>query len=338
MDYGRDIKALDDGTFLCYYRYCKNIYMDSLFTRLRLIRIDANGNTLWDNYYYQDIGYDDQDALQLLVLSDSAFLLSGEAYFESVPGTGQWWRHPFGVKVADNGDEIWELIWNEPGYIGGYWGRVVEDAQGNYYSASCIGGNVKTSCFYKLSNDGQPLFHAEQLPTSFFSSNNRIINFFDDSTLFLGGLAYYTSDSSHKLVFKSDIAGNLLMVDTLLPNEQYFYSSIHTHDDKILITGFGDFVPNTTWNAMLYKLNSDLEYDSIYTQPFTYDSLCPEPIVSKTIPIDCTILSEEDKPKQDRNDCSLNIYPNPASDNVHIELPQCYIRETSTKQYRLNPT
>ncbi|MBN1198242.1 MAG: hypothetical protein JXA23_02740, partial [Bacteroidales bacterium] len=34
------------------------------------------------------------------------------------------------------------------------------------------------------------------------------------------------------------------------------------------------------------KVNSDLEYDSIYTQPFTYDSLCPHPIISTPVELD----------------------------------------------------
>jgi hypothetical protein len=68
------------------------------------------------------------------------------------------------------------------------------------------------------------------------------------------------------------------------------------------------------------KFNSDLEYDSIYTRPYTYDSLCPGTIVSDTIQLDCDIVVNLDEPLlQPEN--NLLLFPNPASSRVSIKLP-----------------
>ncbi|MEI6750869.1 MAG: T9SS type A sorting domain-containing protein, partial [Bacteroidota bacterium] len=100
--------------------------------------------------------------------------------------------------------------------------------------------------------------------------------------------------------------------------------SIITFDGKILINGGkagnGDWPP---YYVGLYKFNSNLEYDSVYTMPRTYDSLCPHPIVSDTIPMpdNCIYVSLPEEPKVGELQ-PLKMYPNPASDYVSIELPE----------------
>jgi hypothetical protein len=79
----------------------------------------------------------------------------------------------------------------------------------------------------------------------------------------------------------------------------------------------------------LFKLNSNLEYDSIYTTPFTYDSLCPHPIVSDTIPLDdCQVVVVGlDDAEKNPEKAKLYIYPNPAGGEVTIEMPQYLVRK-----------
>jgi hypothetical protein len=73
----------------------------------------------------------------------------------------------------------------------------------------------------------------------------------------------------------------------------------------------------------LYKFNSNLAYDSVYTMPRIYDSLCLHPIVSDTIPMpdNCIYVSLPEEPKVGEIQ-PLKLYPNPASDYVSIELPE----------------
>ena len=83
--------------------------------------------------------------------------------------------------------------------------------------------------------------------------------------------------------------------------------------------------------AALYKFNTNLEYDSIYTMPRTYDSLCPHPIVSDTIPMpgNCITVGLPEAPKAGQN-LQLKIYPNPAREYVTIEVPEYSVKVTTT--------
>ena len=75
------------------------------------------------------------------------------------------------------------------------------------------------------------------------------------------------------------------------------------------------------WTTYAWKLNSDLEYDTLYTHPFVYDSLCPHPIASDTILLDCVVVGINE-PFENPQTGRLKVYPNPASDILHLEIPQ----------------
>ena len=73
------------------------------------------------------------------------------------------------------------------------------------------------------------------------------------------------------------------------------YDATVTFDNKIVFVVTSPYTNAATWDILMYKLNSDLEWDSVYTQPFVYDYLCPDPIVSDTIPMDCDIITDVEK-------------------------------------------
>jgi len=86
---------------------------------------------------------------------------------------------------------------------------------------------------------------------------------------------------------------------------------------------------STLSQSCAYKLTPNLDYDSVYTTPFTYDSLCPHPIVSDTIPLDdcqVVIVGLDDAVKNPEK-TKLHIYPNPAGEEITIELPQYLVRQ-----------
>lgn len=80
-----------------------------------------------------------------------------------------------------------------------------------------------------------------------------------------------------------------------------------------------------------YKLNSDFDFDSIYTHQYTYDSLCPHPIVSDTIDPNCNLIVGIDNPKQGKSSSVLKVYPNPATDHVIVEFPTVLVLNGSER-------
>jgi hypothetical protein len=78
---------------------------------------------------------------------------------------------------------------------------------------------------------------------------------------------------------------------------------------------------NDQFDAYLFKLNQQLESDTLYTQLFNYDSLCPYQIVSDTIVQDnCGLIVGDREIKEETTLTDiLHVFPNPAGDYCIIE-------------------
>jgi hypothetical protein len=129
-------------------------------------------------------------------------------------------------------------------------------------------------------------------------------------------------------LIKSDSLGNPIYVKPLMINSICsFDGSEITYNNKIILTG--RVLNNGIYHTYAFKLTSDLEYDSVYTRPFTYDSLCPHPIVSDTVPLDdCeVVIVGLDDAEQHPEKTRLHIYPNPAAEQVNIVMPQYLVRQ-----------
>jgi hypothetical protein len=78
---------------------------------------------------------------------------------------------------------------------------------------------------------------------------------------------------------------------------------------------------------VLYKFNSNLDYDSVYTRHFTYDSLCPDTIVSHTFNPNCDELVGLKEPLTNLT-TALKVFPNPATQIITVEFPKYIVVKT----------
>jgi hypothetical protein len=112
--------------------------------------------------------------------------------------------------------------------------------------------------------------------------------------------------------------------------EDYYESILQKTYDGKLVYGSNTY-QNGQFNCFLTKLNQNLEDDTLYTRPFTYDSLCPYQILSDTIvPDDCGLIVGIEEPgggeavKQGGMEAgkrgSMEIWPNPAREVIHGRL------------------
>jgi len=99
-----------------------------------------------------------------------------------------------------------------------------------------------------------------------------------------------------------------------------------TYDNKILLIIIDYIGPNS--RIELFKFNSDLEYDSVYTRQFNYDSLCPHQIISDTIMPNCDVVAGLLEPLTDPETAALKVYPNPASQKITVEFPKFIVVKT----------
>ncbi|MCX6233129.1 MAG: T9SS type A sorting domain-containing protein, partial [Bacteroidetes bacterium] len=123
-------------------------------------------------------------------------------------------------------------------------------------------------------------------------------------------------DEGFSEVIITDTTGNILKRRLLLSENTIPIGIITTFDNKILITGTYNL-----FHIYLWKLNSDLEDDTLYTQPFTYDSLCPYPIPSDTVDLNCGVyVSIDEIPLKEDYDKAMKVYPNPVATIINFEF------------------
>ncbi len=145
--------------------------------------------------------------------------------------------------------------------------------------------------------------------------------FLNDSLL-AASASWGDPDFNSPMAVIIDTLGNIKKESFLLDNSYMSYVR-PTYDRKILFYT-EDFNPQTEdFSVSLFKLNQNLEDDTIYTRPFTYDSLCPYQIVSDTIvPYDCGLIVGVEEPGggEAGKQGGMEIWPNPARDQLHVRL------------------
>ncbi|HNX43082.1 MAG TPA: T9SS type A sorting domain-containing protein [Bacteroidales bacterium] len=313
-----------------------------------IAKLSASGNVEWLNYYvYNNPDWYPGSQLQLrtTLTTDTCLVVCGmvnDTIFHPDPGAQS--DMPFWFKVDINGNLLWDRKWNL------YWGgtpaevyAVTEGRNNSYYSGGIMDPGLGHPYVFKIDKDGDSIsyFNVYNHPGS-IACKPHYIRSFNDTTLLLNtqfGVTY------------TDNWWSLQLIDTLGNNYKCIYKqehnipmmSIKTFDNKIVVLGIdmsGNGAFPYDWIS-LSKFNTNLEYDSIYTAPRTYDSLCPHPIVSDTIPVppNCLVFTALPEVKGTSDILQLKVYPNPASSYTTVEMPEFSLTTTKSKsvnqqQYR----
>jgi len=181
--------------------------------------------------------------------------------------------------------------------------------------------NLASPALVKLDLEGN-VIGVYDVVSGFKEGKLSYAQFVNDSTLAASaGWGNSESDLWSRAVI-IDTLGNLLNSTVLM---QDLYTSILevAYDGKLVYAS--NTYQNNQFDFYLSKLNQNLEDDTLYTRPFTYDSLCPYQIVSDTIlQDDCGLIvgiEEEDKTVRRYDDKikGLTLYPNPASGVLSVE-------------------
>jgi len=315
-EFGSSVEILDDGSILTMIAY----WGDDLGNdRVWLFKMAPDGEIIWQKVYAKwTLGTNSEEGYSLIKNPDNEYLITG-CYYQYNPGedTNARWVRPMFIKVDSQGNETWHRLWGVEEYFYGFAGKSVFDSEGNIYS---VGQNDSgqqpgyQGALFKLDKDGNEIFF-KNIPDSTMMGIATTVSVLQDSILFVGSSWADWDNDSHTSIYKTDTMGNILKEKELLQESNTFTSSIITHDDKYLVTG--SFYIGGNWDIYLWKFNKDLEFDSIYTQPRVYDSLCPYPIVSDTIDLDTTTVNLQELYEQMQQ---INVRPNPATDKLIVTL------------------
>lgn len=306
------VVALPNGEYLGMLQYYGG---DAQHIRISIVKMDASGYPIWiKNLAQEDSTITNEEGLYLDVTPDSNYLVSGYAITSSLK--------PYFVKTDTTGEELWNLKW--PVGAGGYAGRSAFTNNGLIYTASQLklGNLPKVPYLLKYSTSGEVIGQYPLMGDTIYIGGAESLLIYNDSTLYAGitWLKYPYSFDGFCDILKIDTMGNHYMQRRML-NEDYPPSCIiKTFDDKIV--AIGQFFVDTNWDIYMWKMNENLEDDTLYTQPFVYDSLCPYEIQSDTVLLDCGLFVNIDEiPTQEEYEATIKISPNPASDWVVLTLP-----------------
>jgi hypothetical protein len=314
--YNYGIEIMNDSTYLMQLSYW---HSDLGNDRIWLFNIDQQGEIIWQkaqaNY---TLGTNAEEGYHLLKNSNNEYLISGE-YYQCNPGedTSMRYKRPMFIKTDSLGNEIWHQLWGINDYFYGTAFKSTFDSKGNIYGVgrnSSYNELARGPVLFKLDKNGSQLYYKDLVEDA-DGGNTTTISIVDDTTLFIGANYIDTEQIIHNRLLKTDTLGNIIDQRDLLNEPNTFGQSLITFDNKYLVAG--SFVTDGNWDIYMWKLNKDLEYDSIYTQPRVYDSLCPYPIVSDTLDIDTTIVNLQELYEQLYK---IKVHPNPASSKLVITL------------------
>ena len=333
-DYGRSIKQLPDSNYIGIIRY---FGYDIINKRIWLFKLNQNGEIIWTNYYAQnDPNIINEEGYFLTITSDSNYLITGKNYYQLVPGSGLYWRQPYWIKVDKNGEQVWDLTWGL--YYDQFTGEAsqsVINSSGDFYSTGRHETltNGDKPCLFKFDRNGNPIFYKNTMEDTDLGVSGTI-TWLNDSSLVMGTVWKYEEGDCQVGVIETDTMGNLIKIKELINEDNNIGCSLLTFDKKLLL--LGSFYNGPGWDIYLFKLNQDLEYDSIYTQSFTYDSLCEHAIVSDTIDLDCDVVVNIPKGPEKETTAPLKIWPNPTTGELHIDLPECIVSQSADGFFQIS--
>ncbi len=311
------VLQMPDSNYLIQLAYWGN---DLANKRIWLFKIDGHGEILWKKVQAQwTTGTNAEEGYQLIKNNNNEYLISG-SYYEWEPGydTNARWVRPMFIKVDSNGNEIWHRLWGVGDFYVGAAVEAVFNSKNYIYGVGTDEADEEWGddpSLFKLDSNGNQVFQKDLIEAN--GGGASTISILEDSILFLSATIRDWNDSVNLMVLKTDTMGSILNSQEFLLDidNGAISSSLVTHDGKFLATG--NFYFGGNWDIYLWKFNSDLEYDTLYTQPRVYDSLCPYQIVSDTISIDTTIVNLDELYAEVT---SMKIMPNPATNKLVVSL------------------
>jgi hypothetical protein len=314
FDYGGQAKPTPDGGYI-FYR------LDEKYNTNRdhLYKFDSSGQLLWHQQITTNPLAFGEDVYDLIVDSTGIFL-NGNCYFPD-PGQTIGVERFYLVKTDTTGQKHWGVVYGDSTYYYGYSICSIKGSSGNYYAFGWRDDLVSGNSFpalVKVLGNGTPSYNKDIFTTS--SGGINTSRWLNDTVIILGGTIPINSSVSQVIILKTDTLGNLKLMVTLPQLTNGFESTAKTFDNKFVSTG--DMWSVTKEVIYLIKVNSALQFDSVYSHLFTYDSLCSHTITSDTINPDCGLIVNVEEPFNNPETTLLKVYPNPTSEFLVVELPK----------------
>jgi hypothetical protein len=322
-DDGYSIRQTTDGGYVI-------VGLTSSFggiTNVYLIKTDANGNPLWSKAYG---GNSNEEGNSVQQTNDGGFIIAGST--ESF-GVGNY--DVYLIKTNSNGDTLWTKtyggIYDDHGYS-------VQQTTDNGYIVvgvtESFGGGSQDIYLVKTNNLGDVIW-TKTYGDTLVDWGDNVQQTTDGGYIIVGSCSY------NVYLIKTNANGGTLWTKIFggVSNLDYGYSVQQTTDGGYIIAGSTDSFG--IGNIYLIKTDANgnggcnqLDTTTITTSPATQQTspstiiINPTTIVSNTATIMrsggvvTTLCTNVSISEISSNSESINVYPNPTSDNLTIETPQ----------------
>lgn len=193
---------------------------------------------------------------------DNNYLVSGDCFSPS--------QNPFFIQTDSAGEEMWTIKW--PSGFSGYGNRIAFANEGIIFSTSGLHfSGIPPSIPYllKFSNEGEVISQFPLLGDTIAGGGSDALLLDQDTNFYIG--VNWTDDpyfySGYSDIIKTDTNGNLKIQRRLVDNLYPPRAIIKTFDSKLMILGY--YYLDGNWDIYLWKMNTNLEDDTLYTQPLT---------------------------------------------------------------------
>ncbi len=280
--WSQDIKITPEGDIIILV----NLFGSFPEESIHLFKLNSNGGVLWKKPFgiiQNHPGSEHKIGRNLLVTSDEKYLISGYGFWENPWGPANFYiKRPLFILVDSHGNEEWVTPFGLNDSILGSAKNVMESSLSTFISVGFkmvgpldhgllmefdINGNelnYSTFDFSSLnSNFNEGIFHhlankdSLFLIASFFG-NSSWANSIPPGEILMEDINF---NSLNVLNYKHYTSNHSPYQITTLSSGKYLSSSTFSHS-------------STDYDIFLAKLNLNLEYDTAYTIPITYDSLC----------------------------------------------------------------
>ena len=299
----RDAIILENGDLLCLAYMPEDDPRNN--NRILLFRVSSDGDFIWYKGYatHEDHPYYGDPSGQTINKFGDHYIISGTVYspYPNAPNPYHVWIRPMFIGISEDFEEQWIVEF-------GISDSLLGKAYGTYQLNDSIymgfgtnryaeNGQITDNSFIMYYNrDGIETGHhiidgsdiAQGINQNLIDDIERI-----DQTKFLCAAAIgeeYQGVPYGEMVI--DTAGNVYYYkirENTMGGANYVAK---TFDEKFTLSTSYQLPSQTTYDILFYKINENLEQDTLYPGNYTYDSLCPRTIESGIIDLaGCDIIT-----------------------------------------------
>jgi hypothetical protein len=318
FDYADRVRQTPEGDYVLLTSYSD----PNPINRIQIYKFDSAGNLFWKHNYPGDNVIFDDDGYDLTVLSNG-YLITGMCFSPDSGQTGGGYERPYYIRTDTAGNELWRLPYGRNnGFQGSTFATLstISSNSGNFYDSGWHSNYCDTPALIKCMSVGTEGYYQDMIP-GVCPGGTGGLNWLDDTTIIVttGG------------ILNDTLIAKWMKLDTMgvAKYSKFFQQSyiLHSQDICTVVTFDKKITTMEDYNELIYfyRLNTNFDFDSIYTHQYIYDSLCPHQIVSDTIDPNCDLIVSIDNTKTLPQASKLKVYPNPAVNQISVEFPKVLV-------------